>query len=218
MYRFLLALVLLTASVLPTVAAEAPIFKVDPAYGAVYVQERIVVLPQDQDKLYLTVVGDPNDPQVKTVLNWFNTHNDLVAIKNQTHYRFMPTTGDSEPARYFRARYSAKTPYVPCIRLQKADGTLVVDLGPNQIPATPEALFNAVNRPATECFRKNNNSCPNPNPSPAPNTDPTPGPIHRTEPPAKPASKFPWILLGFVTLCGAGVGVYQKYRETYASK
>jgi hypothetical protein len=219
MYRFILATVLVVASLVSsqTAAAQAPTLHADAAYGVAYVQTRIVQMPQDQNKPYLTVVGDQNDQNVKMVLNWFETNADLKAIKDQTHFVFMPTTGDSKPARFYRDRYAKTVQDVPCIRFQKADGTLIVELKSQEIPATPEALVNALNRPATECFgrRRQDNVYPAPNPNPAPDTDPSPQPIDR-RPAPKPAPHFPWLLLVILTAVGAGVGVVHEYRVMYA--
>jgi hypothetical protein len=217
MYRLILAMVLVAASLVSSTAIAQTPLHADAAYGVAYVQTRIQQLPQDQDKPYLTVVGDANDQTVKMVLNWFNTNADLKAIKDQTHFVFMPTSGDSKPARFYRDRYAKTVQEVPCIRFQKADGTMIVELTPDKIPATPEALVNALNRPATECFgrRRQDNVCPTPNPSPAPDTDPSPQPIDR-RPAPKPAPRFPWLLLVLLTAVGAGVGVVHEYRVRYA--
>jgi hypothetical protein len=215
MLRFVLALVLVAASVMPTFA-QAPKLHADAAYGVAYVQTRIVEMPQDQNKPYLTVIGDSNDQHVKMVLNWFNTNPDLIAIKSQTHFVVMPTNGDSKPAKFYRDRYSKTVDATPCIRFQQADGTMIVELKASDIPATPEALVNALNRPATECFgRRRQDNC-GPTPNPAPDNDPSPQPLDRRAAPPKPAPQFPWLLLVLLTAVGAGVGVAHEYRVTYA--
>ena len=55
--------------------------------------EQITNLPQDQDKWYVSVVGDANDATYQSILEWFDSTPDLKELKSQVH--FCPVTSDN---------------------------------------------------------------------------------------------------------------------------
>lgn len=95
MFRTLLALVALIAIALPCVASE-------PAYGVKQAEERIIDLPQDGNKLYVTVIGDSADSKTQKVVGWFSTNPELRNIRAKTHFNVIPTKTE-----LFRERYAA---------------------------------------------------------------------------------------------------------------
>jgi hypothetical protein len=69
-------------------AAVVPCFA-DTANG-VLAEERVVNLPQDQGKWYVSVVGSTTDARYNEILGWFESNQSLKKVKNQVH--FCPVT------------------------------------------------------------------------------------------------------------------------------
>ena len=85
MNRFLLSLCLL-AALLTTFAATPCV--ANTADGTI-AQERVITLPQDQGKWYVSVVGDPQDARYREVLTWFDS-GELLKLRNSVHYNIVP--------------------------------------------------------------------------------------------------------------------------------
>jgi hypothetical protein len=184
--------------------------------NGVLVEERVVNLPQDQGKWYVSVVGNATDARYREIVGWFDAHASLKKLKNQVH--FCQVTSDTA---IYQARYAGNVKGLPTIRMQKPDGTVVYEAAGKNIPLTAGglngAIAGAVNtasglRPVLpwrrEMERRCPGPCPNPNPqpNPQPQPDPEPQPIDDNGPPnvdPEPQSELP--LWGLALLCLGGV-------------
>lgn len=207
MTRILLSLILVAASV----AAIAPCTCF--ADEVVKAGEQITNLPQDENKLYVTIFGDENDANFQTIKNWFSENEHLRAIKRQTHFQSIDTN-----SAMFQSRYAKNTPARLCIRVQAANGMLLHEYVDTDIPASSNTLARSME---TKCFdRWRNRHCPKQEePAPEINEEPTVEPEPAPEP---PAPSFPWGVLAAVVaiglLVGNAIGVAKKVKDTYQGK
>lgn len=209
MIRYLLAAVLAVTMAASTFAVEIGSAKADAAYGVRYAEEQIVSLPQDQNKPYLTVFGSPADPKFKAINAWFKSNENLVAIKDQTHFNSIATT-----SAMYRERYAKGARTLPCVRLQTADGEPIVELAGRDVPMTGEALAKALNRAASdaECFRRHRECTP-------PDRDPEPQPLPPDVTPDNPLvpqePKTPWLLVLGLTVVGGLAALVRELRGSF---
>jgi hypothetical protein len=191
--------------------------KADAAYGVKYTQERIVQLPQDKDKFYLSIYGDANDPKFQAVVKWFSTNNELAAFKAQVHFNAVETT-----SAIYKERYAKTVAKTPCVRVQDAQGVRLYQCSGDGIPLSAEALTKALN---TECLRRwrKNHGQPEPTPDPTPDTTPDNdygGGTPNTNPDTPPVDDFPyllmWVVVGVALIGGGAYGVVGKLRELRA--
>ncbi len=196
--------------------------------NGVLAEERIVNLPKDQGKWYVSVVGNATDSRYNEIVGWFDTNPSLKKLKNQVH--FCPVTSDTA---IYQARYAANVKGLPTVRMQKPDGTVVYEAAGKNIPMTAAglngALAGAVSnaqglRPILpwrrEMERRCPGPCPNPQPNPQPQPDPEPQPIDDggapviDDPPVE--STVPWAFLPLCCFTGLAVGVACGYgRQLY---
>lgn len=204
-------------------------------YGVRNTQERVIQLPQDDEKCYMTVIGYADDPAVKRLKAWFINNPDLRAVASQTHYNAI----DAHSVTYTQ-RYASNVPRLPCIRFQAADGTTIYQVSGTDIPFSAEALANGVRtswrrwrcQPNRGCGPLRN-CCPlrdrHQDETAPPDEDPEPAPLDNSDaqpdvlPPPDPRSDFPPIgcLLGCIgvgTVIGAGGGLVKGYRIAHGSK
>ena len=157
--------------------------------NGVLAEERVVNIPQDQSKWYVSVVGNATDPRYNEIVGWFDTNVSLKKLKNQVH--FCPVTSDTA---IYQARYASNVKGLPTVRMQKADGTVVYEAARRNLPMTAAglngALAGAVSsaegiRPILPWRRDMEHRCPGPCPKPQPNPqpDPEPQPIDDNGPP-----------------------------------
>lgn len=195
-------------------AAAAQETKVDPAYGVRYTEERVVVLPKDADKCYLSVLGTPGDARYAEIQGWFKSGN-LKAIKDQTHFNAIGTD-----TVMFKDRYAKSTGTTPCVRLQLADGRVAYQVSGNNIPMSAESLYIALNG---ECQRRwRCRPKPDPEPAPTPDIDPEPQPLEPqpdVQPDVEPASGLPptWLIV-VLAVAGVVAGVANKCKQIYYSE
>ncbi len=195
--------------------------------NGVLAEERIVNLPNDQGKWYVSVVGNATDPRYNEIVGWFDTYASLKKLKNQVH--FCPVTSDTAT---YQARYAANVKGLPTVRMQKPDGTVVYEAAGQYIPLTAGglngALAGAVNtasgvRPVLpwrrEMERRCPSPCPTPQPNPQPQPDPEPQPLDDNGPPnvdPEPQADLPPWGVALVCLVGVLVGVSTGYgRKLY---
>lgn len=147
MKNILLALALVACSA-PLRASE---YRCDATGGVMYQSERVIDLPQDQDRLYVTVIGDPSNEQFQQVTNWFARHPQLKQIANGTHFSVMETNSAMYRGRCEQSKSFAPADPSCCIRVQTKDGTVVYQVSGKNMPLSAEALCNQMN---TSCFRR----------------------------------------------------------------
>ena len=224
MRRLLLALCVLCFFVVPCFA--------DATHG-VLSEERIINLPQDSGKWYISVVGDAKDAQYQTILKWFNENPSLRKLKVQVH--FNQITLDTV---MYRDRYSMNVKGLPTVRMQTNEGFVVYEAAGKNLPFTAEGLHGAIANGFYKAqgirsllpWRKNCPGpwCPNPGPAPQPNPDPDPDPDPAPiddggapvidQPPTVETVLPPLWLMLVVLLVSAAAGTAVQWRETYSKK
>jgi hypothetical protein len=193
--------------------------------NGVLAEERVINLPNDQGKWYISVVGDAKDAQYQTIMKWFGQDPALRKLKSQV--RFCPVTSNTT---VYKTRYSMNVEGLPTVRLQNNQGVVIYEAAGKNLPFTAEGLYGAMaNSVATvQCrpilpWRRNHvHPCPCPQPDPDPVApDPEPQPIDDGEEPEfEPVqSSLPplWLMLT-VLVASAGAGLFVEWRATYAEK
>ena len=171
MYLRLLGAVLLILVVMATFTHGA---EISDEMNGVISEERIVNLPQDQNRWYLSVVGDSGNKEFRTVTRWFTSNAKLVSFRKQTHYRNV--TSDTE---IFKSRYKGNVDSLPTVRLQDASGVVIYESSGNSIPYSPQALYASLARAVNKavkgpCRPWRKKKCPTPKPKPSPEPSPSP--------------------------------------------
>lgn len=216
MVRLLIAFALCIAAVSACLASDG-----------VLIEERVVNLPQDQEKWYISIVGD-SDTRFNEIAGWFDTNDDLKRLKAQV--KFCKVTSGTA---VYQERYAPNVCGLPTVRMQKADGTVVYEASGKSIPMTPESLYSAMAstqgiRPFMPWRREMERRCPcprpEPTPVPTPDTDPVPDPIDDGGAPDLAAPDEQSGLAKIIGLCalsllgGAVGGGVIQWKKTYAVK
>jgi hypothetical protein len=222
--------VLLSVCLLLAALAAVPAFADIATANGVLAQERVVNLPNDQGKWYISVVGHAGDAAYLRVLGWFEANASLKGLKNKVH--FCPVTSDTA---IYQARYASNVKGLPTVRVQQPDGMVVYEASGKSLPMTAEGLYGAIAsavntaqgiRPVLPWRREMERRCPRPGPGPAPNPppqpDPAPQPIDDGGPPdldSPVESVLPaWWAMLIALAVGSVAGVARKWRETYQQK
>jgi hypothetical protein len=218
--KFMLTCMLLLASVLeaaacPCAGNDDPC-QCEPACQCQGVEDQVLVLPTDANKLYLTVIGEPGDEKFQQVRGWFKSDAALKAVKSQTHYNVISTD-----SKMFQ-RYAKSTGDTPLVRLQQPDGKVIFQVSGENLPNTPAQLERGFK---FEWKRwKSPNGCPNGRCRPQPKPEPTPEPAPDedeeitpdVQPDVEPVNDLPPIWLAAVVIAiGAALGVFKQFRETH---
>ncbi len=148
----------------------------EPMYGVI-AEERIINLPNDQAKWYVSVVGNSSDVNYQKVISWFNTDAKLKKLKDQVH--FCPV---AKGTAIYDSRYAKNVTELPTIRVQRADGEVIYEAYGNNIPMSADGLNNAIAEQVMPWRKRMEDKCgprpcPSPNPNPSPPVDPEPQPI-----------------------------------------
>jgi len=227
MNRILLSICLLLA----VFASVVPSFADTATANGVLAEERVVNLPNDQGKWYISVVGTANDAAYLRVLGWFDATPSLKRLKDQVHFCPVTTGGP-----IYQERYACNVKGLPTVRVQKPDGVVVYEAAGKNLPMTAEGLYGAIAgavnnaqgvRPILpwrrDMERRCPGPCPNPNPQPTPQPQPDPEPQPLDDGGAPNLEPQPqvdgWPLWGLALLVNGGflVGLAAGYgRKLYA--
>lgn len=192
--------------------------------------ERVIELPNDGGKWYVTVMGDKHNHYYTDVVGWFSSHDGLKSLKSKTHFHAI----NSDTAMY-KDRYAAEVKALPTIRVQDSEGRVAFERWDNNIPISAEALYSAIAKGVKTAQRRPCNPlrpCPTPKPQEPEKTpcvppflDPEPSPLGPTEPlifpdepEPKPARGGPLggattaLALLLSAVLGAGTGGFRQYR------
>jgi len=189
--------------------------------------ERIINLPNDQGKWYLSVVGISGNETYERLMGWFNTDHQLMDLRNQVRFCIVRSG-----TPIFNERYKDNIKGLPTIRLQEADGTVVYEVYGSNIPDTADALYVDISgkvcaylRPILPWRRDMERRCPkplpapDPQPQPNPQPDPEPQPIDDGGPPemVEPKSQqYPVVLFAIMcAVAGASAGFVIRWKKTY---
>jgi hypothetical protein len=145
-------------------------------YG-VLSEARVVKLPEDGNKWYVSVIGQPG-AKYQEVLAWFDS-GKLKELKSKVH--FFAVTSDMP----IYERYKTSIKALPTVRVQDASGKVIYESAGKNIPMSGEGLYSAiagaVNGSEELLPWRRNHSNPTPDPVPPdatpPDLDPEPGPI-----------------------------------------
>ena len=197
--------------------------------NGVLAEERVVNLPQDQDKWYISVVGDANDARYNEVLGWFDSNPSLAKLKNQVH-----VLSRGERHADLQGAVCRNVKGLPTVRMQKPDGTVVYEAAGKNLPMTAAglngALAGAVNeaqglRPdpavAARCGQRPECNLEHPEPQPQPQPDPEPQPIDDGGTPDRGAGcvALPgWLLAPICGAAGSVAGLCLGYGKKLKEK
>jgi hypothetical protein len=189
-------------------------------------EERVVRLPQDQGKWYISVVGDASDARYQEVLGWFSNVESLKTLKDRVH--FCQVTTDSPT---YKERYSPNVRGLPTVRVQNDKGVVIYEVAGKRIPMTGEGLYAAiaiaVNGSEELLPWRRNHVHPQPEPKPDPKPilpilDPEPQPIDDGGAPE--IDLLSDLSLWLVPICvlglliGVAIGQWEKLKEKWAGK
>lgn len=191
-------------------------------------EERIVNLPQDQNKWYLTVIVKINDAQSTSVKSWFEDA-ELFALRKQVHYHAISTDSRMWELRYKKMYRNEDC----CVRLQNRKGTVVYQATGKNLPGDSDKLFLQLVTAISEY--KKRNQCPwDSDPKPKPKPDPSPSPdgggvpdtvVPEVEPivlpfdpidlPIDSPFDIPTWLIALLGVVGGGLGARSAYVTKY---
>jgi len=102
-----------------------------------------VALPQDQDKLHISVIGEQSDEQYQRILGWFryeHPSDELVALRKRVHFHAVEAS-----TAIFRERYKPNIEGLPTVRVQGGDGVVIYEKAGNDLPTSAHALHSDIN-------------------------------------------------------------------------
>jgi hypothetical protein len=202
----------------------------------ILVEERVINLPQDQLKWYISVVGDGRSKEYARIVSWFDSHKGLRELKQQVHFRKV-TTGTST----YRERYATNVSGLPTVRMQQAAGEVMYEASGEDLPITADGLHSAMAKATGRLFplfpwkkkvrpvlpydrKQDARPCPGPSPCPAPEPiePPEEDPLPDFTQPVEPIEVETGIPVGVVValcvavlvlggLIGLGVGLRANY-------
>ena len=202
------------------------------AIGAeINAEERVIELPKDGEKWYISVIGNPDDARYESILRRFDRDKNLKALKSQVHFWIVPSNGDA-----FKERYQKNTKVLPTIRMQESGGRVVWEASAGNIPITAKGLYNAMRTSSAKAlailpWRRNGTVLPWRNqmeqkcqPGPCPPhapvlvvPDPTPAPLDDGGPPKfeeTGPSRWYMVLAAIASaLAGGGYGLLTQWRK-----
>ncbi len=218
--------------VLALFAAVVPCFADTAAANGVLAEERVVNLPQDQAKWYISVVGAADDARYNEVLGWFENNASLTSLKGQVH--FCPVTTNTT---IYKERYAANIKALPAVRMQMADGVIVYEAAGENLPLTAAGLNGALAGAVNDAQRLlpwrrgvdnrlKGLEQPKPQPEPQPQPQPQPQPIDDGGKPVVDQVDAewdcPWYLLapicGVAAVVGLLLGYARKRKDGQATR
>jgi len=107
-------------------------------------EERIIDLPQDANKWFVSIVGDPSDSQYNAIASWFSKDAKLAEIRKQVH--FWKITSNSKD---FSERYAHNVSGLPTVRIQRHDGFVIWEGAGKEVPTTAAGLYDTIADAAT---------------------------------------------------------------------
>jgi hypothetical protein len=109
-------------------------------------QERVAP-PEDSDAFHLSVVGIVNNAEYQRVLSWFQTDEDLAALRRSVH--FHPVKAGSA---IYEERYAQNIHGLPTIRLQNGQGGVLYESWGANVPKSADALASAIEAKTNQLF------------------------------------------------------------------
>ncbi len=135
MFKRILFTLICFCAVAPTFAAEDKVLTNFPPSTEATTGKQVLQLPQDENKLYLTIYGNADDERYQQLKKWFNENTELKAIRAQTHFAAIDTN-----SKLFKDRYADEIDTSLCIRVVTPGGLEVLRIDGNAIPMSGESL------------------------------------------------------------------------------
>lgn len=139
MFKKLLIVAIVMLTTRFTLADDKVITNYPPKFAAQSTEqvtgEQVLHLPQDENKLYLTLYGDPADERYQELRKWFNENEELRAIRAQTHFAAIDIN-----SKLFKERYADEIDVTPCLRVVTPRGLEVFRIDGNKIPMSGLSL------------------------------------------------------------------------------
>lgn len=189
-------------------------------------EERVINLPQDSAKWYVSVIGD--GPEYKSVLAAFDATDAMKKLKAQVHFLPVQSGTAVYRDRYAKDQGEFAITALPCVRMQTDKGVVVYQACGKQIPSDPSALYaeiassvEQVSRRVLLPWRRKHNAEPQPEPIPEPMPiDEPPAPIGPPvlEPQQPDFPLWPAMLCMALFLAGLMIGQAEKLKEAQAAK
>lgn len=103
--------------------------------------KQVLNLPQDENKLYLTLYGDPSDEHYVNLKKWFNENAELRSIRTQCHFSAIDTD-----SKLFKDRYADEVDAAsaPCIRFVTPGGVELLKIEGKYIPMSDMSLTKGI--------------------------------------------------------------------------
>lgn len=198
--------------------------------NGVLAQERVINLPQDQEKWYVSVVGNQSSGRYQQVLGWFAENKNLRNLKDDVH--FCQVSTDSA---IYKERYASTLNELPAVRMQKANGTIVYEATGADIPMSADGLYGALANSVQSAqgirilpwrMQGQGNCCPRPQPQPPEvvpvPVDPEPQPIDDGGKPdvdgeGAPNGAVVWIAITCLLSCGiigTAIGAVFEWKKS----
>lgn len=192
------------------------------ATNSVYAEtEQQVAAPQDQDAVYVTVFGDESDSHYRAIKAAVRGSGEIQQMLTGSHYSEVPSSSEM-----FRTRYQGSTQDLPCVRIQKADGTVILQTSGANAPHNAEELIKTMQRcPRGICpwnssikHRKPEQQAAPQQAAPEEAINFAAPPVADVQPDVEPVDEGPdatTIVVGVVaSLAAAGLGAYVSYKKS----
>ena len=179
-------------------------------------EERVINLPEDGGKWYVSIVGIPQNAQYQDLLKWFDSK-PLLSLKEKTHFNVV-----TPDMAIFADRYKKNVKALPTVRVQDNDGAVIFESAGDQLPGSATSLYAAIADSVSKSEARLRRQHQQPQPEttkPQPNADPDPAPapldnggapILDPQEPDAPIVAV-WLVIGLFV---AGLVVGQIKRQT----
>lgn len=97
--------------------------------------EQQLDLPQDENRLYLTIYGDPSDERFTEIQRWFEENKGLSFIKSHMHYATIDVNSS-----LFAERYANEITETPCVRIVTPEAIEILRIDGKRIPMSAPAF------------------------------------------------------------------------------
>ena len=125
--------------------------------------ERVIELPEDGGKWYVTVMGDKHNHNYTDVVGWFSSHEGRKSLKSKTNFHSI----NSDTVMY-KDRYAAEVKELPTVRIQDSEGRIAFERWGNNIPLSANAMYSAIAKDVKTAQRRRPcnplRPCPTPKP------------------------------------------------------
>ncbi len=185
-------------------------------YHKQIIEERIVNLPEDSGKYWLTLFLPKNpigNDETSILLSWFETHSGLNHIASNTRNW---TLDEQNP--YYKSKYGHREDLspdkFPILTLQMPDGKICYKVSSGNFPKSANQLYEEIAESIERCFPR-----PKPKPDIKPVPKPQPQPIVNPLPDIRPkqtvTDDFPAGFFAVMGFLGLTIGVVRNFIQEH---